>query len=56
MSRQFERAMEEIEEAHRNGDLSDSEYNAEINELESSYQAEAEHAAQEAYDNEMNSW
>lgn len=56
MNRQFEIAMEQIDEEYRNGDLSDSEYTTAINDIEKSYQAEAEQAAQEAYDNEMSNW
>jgi hypothetical protein len=56
MNRQFEQQEEALEESYANGELTEKEYQYEMREMQMSYQAEAEEAAMNAYDNEMSNW
>lgn len=51
MNRQLEREEEHLEEQLANGEITISEFNKEMRELQRDYHAAAEAAAQEAYDN-----
>lgn len=52
----YDREMEAIEDDYANGDLTVTEFNQAIREVESDYRAAAEESAQSAYDNEMERW
>ncbi len=52
----YDREEDELSEAYNNGELTLKEYNFEMRELRRSYQAEAEEAAQRAYDDVMGNW
>lgn len=45
-----------LDEALNNGEISNHEYHEQMRELHQDYRAQAEEAAQEAYDREMNCW
>jgi hypothetical protein len=53
---QLDREERDIEAAHERGDISDKEYYKEIESLHADHRAQAEEAAQAAYDNEMGRW
>ncbi len=48
--------LEDLNEELNQGNISLTEYNKGVQDLERSYRAEAEEAAQNAYDKEMESW
>jgi len=52
----FEREEEDIEERYAKGYITLNEYNEEMRELQRSYAAAAEEAAEDAYQNEMDRW
>lgn len=56
MSRQFELEEESLEDQLANGEISQKEFNQVLRDMQISFQAEAEEAAREAYDNEMDRW
>jgi len=53
---QMERDEEQLDEDLRTGKLTNAEHSKEMRELHWAYQAEAEEAAKDAYQNEMNNW
>ena len=56
MSGPHEREEEQLERELSNGDISVKEYNEQMRDMQRSYREEAQEAAQNAYDNEMNNW
>jgi predicted metal-dependent hydrolase len=56
MSNVFEREEEYLEDQLADGEITTKEFNREMLELRRSYQAEAEEAAQNAYDDVMGDW
>ena len=56
MSSQFEREEDLLCEQYNSGLISQSEYNNEMRELNRDYRAQAQMAAEEAYENEMQRW
>jgi len=56
MQRHLEIEEKLLEDALEAGEISSAEYTKEVNELYRDYQASAEEAAQEAYDDEMGRW
>lgn len=53
---QIEREERDIEERYARGDISLNEYNEEMRDLQRTYSGEAQEAAQDAYDREMERW
>ena len=56
MSSQFEREEDLLCEQYNSGQISQAEYNNEMRELNRDYRAQAQMAAEEAYENEMQRW
>lgn len=52
----FEREEQYLEEQLESGAMTIKEYNKEMRELQRDYRAQAEEAAQRAYDDEMERW
>jgi hypothetical protein len=55
-STQMEREEESLCEDYNNGSITLSEYNRAVNDLHREYRAQAEEAAQEAYERELDRW
>ena len=53
---QIEREENFLDEQLSSGYISNSEYTTAINDIQRDYQAAAEEASQDAYDNEMDNW
>lgn len=53
---QFDREIERLENELACGEITQREYIKQMNKLERDYRAEAEEAAQQAYDDEINRW
>lgn len=53
---QFDREEQAVHDAYSNGEITLKQYNREILELQRAYAAEAEEAAHNAYDDEMDRW
>jgi hypothetical protein len=56
MREAYEREEDAITEAYNNGDISLDEHNRQLHELQRMYQVEAEEAAQNAYNQELERW
>jgi len=56
MRDQFEREHDELVDMVNSGEISEIDYRKEMRNLEDSYRASAEQAADEAYNNEMGRW
>jgi hypothetical protein len=56
MNSQFEREEDLLCEQYNSGLISQAEYNNEMRELNRDYRAQAQMAAEEAYENEMQRW
>jgi len=56
MSLQFEREEQFLEDQLANGEITNSEFNEEMRELQRDYTMAAEEAAQGAYNREMENW
>ena len=52
----FEREEQDLEERMESGEMTLREYNYEMRELQRDYAIQAEEAAREAYDREMDRW
>jgi hypothetical protein len=53
---QMEREEQDLCDRVNSGEISTTEYNQEMRDLQREYRGMAEEAAQDAYDNEMNNW
>ena len=53
---EFEEAEQEICDHLNDGEITDSQFNKEMRELNSEYRSMTEEACQDAYDNEANNW
>lgn len=56
MFNQFEKEEQEIEDSYAVGEMTQEQYGWCLRELRREYQAAAEEAAHEAYQNELNCW
>ncbi len=56
MANWYEKAQQELDERLASGDLTDEQYRLEARELDRDLRAEAEEAAERAYDDTMGGW
>ena len=56
MTTQFDLEVEQLEEDLACGNISLEDYNRQLRTMERDYRAEAQEAAEQAYDNEMERW
>lgn len=56
MSKQFDREVDDLEQRLSNGSISVKEFNEEMREMNHSYREQAEAAADEAREREMDRW
>ena len=53
---EFEAAEQDVCDRLNNGEITESQFNKEMRELNSEYRSMAHEACQQAYDNEANNW
>lgn len=56
MNTQYEREEDHLVEQFNSGQITQKEYNEQMRDLQRDYRAQAQEAAQEAYDREMERW